>query len=73
MLTKQSNQFFYISPTFQIKNKVHIVESRKFRKFSFDKKIVFFSLFPGCISEIWIVSILQNVSKILWKNSRSYT
>ena len=37
-VTKQSIQFFYISPTFQIKNNVHIVETRKFRKLSLTKE-----------------------------------
>ena len=64
MLKKQSIQFFYISPTFWIKNKVHIAETRKFRKLSFDKKKSFSS---GSISEIWIIGILLDVSKILWK------
>ena len=64
-LIKQSIQYFYISPTFQIKNKVHIVETRKFRKLSFEKKK--FSFFSGYISEIGIVSLLPDVSKILWK------
>ena len=56
-LTKHSIQLYYILPTFQIKNKAHTVETRKFCKLSFDKNIYFF----------------LDVSKILWKNPRSCT
>ena len=44
MFNKTVNSiFFYISPTFQIKNQVHKVETKKFRKLSFDKKYFFLS------------------------------
>ena len=42
MFNKTINYFFYISPTFPIKNKVHVVETRKFRKLSFEKENIFF-------------------------------
>ena len=66
MFNKTIN-FFYILPTFQIKNKVHVVETRKFLKLSFEKENIFFSFLSGYISEIWIVSLLPDISKILWK------
>ena len=64
MFNKTINSLFYISPISQFKNKVHVVETRKFRKLSFDKKNCFFSDY---IFEIWVVSLLPDVSKILWK------
>ena len=66
-LTKQSIQFFYISPTFQIKNEAHTLETRKFRKLSFDKEKYFLSFLSGYISEIWIVSLMPDVTKVPWK------
>ena len=63
MFNKTLNSIFYNLPNFQIKNKAHTVE--KFRELSFDRKIFVFSS-SGYISEIWIVSLLLDVSKIPW-------
>ena len=71
-LTKHAIQFSYIVATFENKNKALTVETRNLvNKVLIKKKT--FSFFSGHISEISIVSLFLDVSKILWKNPRSCT
>ena len=67
-LTKHTIRFSYILATFQNKKiKALTVRDQKSLKLSFEKKKNRFSFFSGNISEISIVSLFVDVSKILWK------
>ena len=67
MFNKKFNSFFIFYIFFRLKIMPTQPIDPKFRKLSFDTKKIFFSFPSGYISEIWIVSLLLDISKILWK------